>query len=114
MFLSTDQHQKPEALIFEANGNGGHRVTDEDDTSTAVESSVPTHPLGIKPLGNKYFHTGTDARVNLGDLQVLPDEMLAQLLEYLDKRTLRLLGYTCKFLYAQCSYDDLWKTIFLE
>ncbi|EAA29184.1 Clavaminate synthase-like protein [Neurospora crassa] len=114
MFLSADQHQKPEALIFEANGNGGYRVTDEDDTSTAVESSVPTHPLGIKPLGNKYFHTGTDARVNLGDLQVLPDEMLAQLLEYLDKRTLRLLGYACKFLYAQCSYDDLWKTIFLE
>lgn len=89
-------------------------MTDEDDATTAVESSVPTHPLGIKPLGNKYFHTGNDARVSLGDLQVLPDEMLAQLFEYLDKRTLRLLGYACKFLYAHCSYDDLWKTIFLE
>ena len=113
MLLSTDQQQKPVDLIFEANGNGSHRVTD-DDASTAVESSVPTHPLGIKPLGNKYFHTGNDARVNLGYLQVLPDEMLVQLPEYLDKRTLRLLGYACKFLYAHCSSDDLWKSIFLE
>ena len=94
------------------NGTRSH-VSDSHDGST-VESSIPSHPLGIKPLGNKYFHDGRDARVLIGTLQVLPDEMLAQLLEYLDQRSLRLLGYTCSFLFAFCTSDDLWKALFLE
>lgn len=77
-------------------------------------SSIPSHPLGIKPLGNKYFSGGGDARRSMGVLQILPDEMLMQLLEYLDQRTLRLFGYTCKFLFACCVSDDIWKTIYLE
>ncbi|KAL2136030.1 hypothetical protein VTI74DRAFT_5766 [Chaetomium olivicolor] len=76
--------------------------------------SIPPHPLGIKPLGNKYFSSVGDARKCMGALQGLPDEMLIQLLEYLDPRSLRLLGYTCKFLFACCMSDDVWKTIFLE
>ncbi|KAK4152417.1 hypothetical protein C8A00DRAFT_16262 [Chaetomidium leptoderma] len=88
-------------------GNSNH-----DDSS--LDSSIPSHPLGIKPLGNKYFSSGEDARMLLGTLQVLPDEMLMQLLEYLDPRALRLFGYTCKFLFACCVVDDIWKTIFLE
>lgn len=78
------------------------------------DSSVPPHPLGIKPLGNKYFSSGEDARKSMGVLQLLPDEMLMQLLEYMDKPTLRRLGYTCRFLFACCTSDDIWKAIFLE
>jgi hypothetical protein len=40
--------------------------------------------------------------------------MLMQLLEFLDQRSLRYLGSTCRFLYAHCGSDDLWKSIFLE
>jgi hypothetical protein len=89
--------------------NGSH-----EEESTSLESSVPPHPLGIKPLGNKYFSDEQDARKFMGVLQVLPDEMLMQLLEYLDERSLRLLGYTCRFLFACCVADDIWKTKFLE
>ncbi|KAK0729176.1 hypothetical protein B0T21DRAFT_314739 [Apiosordaria backusii] len=112
------------SIAFEEDGNGSqpltHRnVTGNGDEEVELEdsntgsSSVPLHPLGIKPLGNKYFSNGNDARKYMGSLQGLPDEMLIQLLEYLDTRTLRLLGYTCKFLFACCMSDDVWKTIFL-
>lgn len=87
-----------------------HHQLDDADAS----SSVPPHPLGIKPLGNKYLSNGDDARAFLGTLRILPDEMLMQLLEFLDQRTLRLLGYTCRFLYACSMSDDIWKTKFLE
>ena len=92
-------------------GTNGHPAC---DTSSGTVSAIPPHPLGLKPLGNKYFASGNDARESLGPLQALPDEMLMVLLEYLDCRALRRLGYTCRFLYAFSLSDDLWKSIFLE
>jgi hypothetical protein len=76
-------------------------------------NSIPHHPLGIKPLGNQYTATsnGKDA---IGPLKLLPDEVLAILLEYFDSFQLCLLGSTCKYLYAFCRSDDLWKTLFIE
>lgn len=92
-------------------GTSGHPVT---DTSATGASSIPPHPLGLKPLGNKYFAGGNDARECIGALRALPDEMLILLVEYLDCRSLRRLGYACRFLYALSLSDDLWKSIFLE
>lgn len=106
-------------LALEEDADGGqplsHTLTglvNHDDLDAT--SAIPSHPFGIKPLGNKYFSGGDDARKYLGTFQVLPDEMLMQLIEYLDARTLRLLGYTCRFLFACSMSDDVWKTIFLE
>lgn len=76
-------------------------------------SLVPLHPLGLKPAGNQYTAT-SNARHRIGDYQVLPDEVLAITLEYLNSVELRLLGSTCKFLYAFCRSDDLWKILFIE
>jgi len=113
MHLSNDQ-MKASGLSFRADGTKRHRTMDEDPESL-MPSSVPPHPLGIKPLGNKYFAKGDDARKSLnGALRVLPDELLMQLLEFLDQRSLRLLGSTCRFLFAHCLFDDLWKSLFLE
>ncbi|KAK9421091.1 hypothetical protein SUNI508_06236 [Seiridium unicorne] len=82
-----------------------------------VESStefIPVHPLGIKPLGNQYFASGPLARQALGHVGRLPDEMILQLLEYLQPESLESLGSTCRFLHAFCRLDDLWKPLFLE
>ncbi|KAI0136524.1 hypothetical protein BJ170DRAFT_677395 [Xylariales sp. AK1849] len=76
--------------------------------------SIPVHPLGVKPLGNQYFASGPPARQALGVIGLLPDELIAQLLEFLQEESLRRLGSTCQFLHAFCQLDDLWKTIFLE
>jgi hypothetical protein len=78
-----------------------------------IEQAIPFHPLNVKPSGNKYTSTES-ARKAIGTFQILPDEVLAILLEYLDSRLLRHLGSTCKALYAFCSSDDLWKALFIE
>jgi hypothetical protein len=76
-------------------------------------NSIPRHPLGIKPLGNQYT-AASNGKGAIGPLKLLPDEVLAILLEYIDSFQLCLLGSTCKFLYAFCRSDDLWKTLFIE
>jgi hypothetical protein len=84
--------------------------------SLAVEESfvsIPQHPLGVKPSGNQYTAT-INARHAVGLFQILPDEVLAIFLEYLDSYQLRLFGSSCKFLYAFCRSDDLWKNLFIE
>ncbi|KAK4105489.1 Clavaminate synthase-like protein [Parathielavia hyrcaniae] len=101
-----------QCLALEEDGLQRQPSSHQDDSSFGP--SIPSHPLGIKPLGNKYFAGGTDARKSIGSLQALPDEMFMQLLEYVDGRTLRLLGYTCKYLFACCTADDVWKTGFLQ
>ncbi|KAH8815096.1 putative F-box and JmjC domain protein [Xylogone sp. PMI_703] len=74
--------------------------------------AIPSHPLGVKPSGNMYT-AATSARHSIGNFQRLPDEILATFLEYLDANLLCLLGSTCRFLYAFCRTDDVWKQIFI-
>lgn len=78
-----------------------------------ANSAVPPHPLGIKPSGNQYT-TAVNSRHSIGVFQMLPDEFLQSLLEYLDARLLQALGSTCKALYAFCSSDELWRALFIE
>jgi len=85
-----------------------------NDMVDGGDAWIPSHPLGIKPLGNELLFEGQSARQCIGTFSVLPDEMLAQFLEYLDSPTLRLLGSTCRFLYAHSLSEELWKTLFLE
>lgn len=92
-------------------GNGGELVMPSISISS---DSIPVHPMGVKPLGNQFFATGPTARQSLGLLGQLPDEMILQLLEYLDTRSLKDIGFACRFLYAFCQLDDLWKALFLE
>jgi hypothetical protein len=108
MLLSNDS--------YEANGTGSHALVqvEEESGASTNESSIPSHPLGIKPLGNRYLFAGSSARQFIGTFQALPEEILTHLLEYLDQQALRLLGYTCKFLFAHCVSDELWKSLFLE
>lgn len=95
-----------------ADGLGVGRM--DEQQASIVESPIPSHPLGIKPLGNQYLSSAANARGSIGSLQILPDEVLAQLFEYFGQHSLRKLGYTCRFLFAFCQADDLWKALFLE
>lgn len=75
--------------------------------------SIPPHPLGLKPLGNQYT-ASSNARDSMGLFQLLPDEALVIFLEYLDAYSLRMLGSTCKALFAFSHSEDIWKTLFIE
>lgn len=80
----------------------------EDETCV-----VPSHPLGVKPAGNA-FSAVENARIMAGLFSSLSDELILQVLEFLDHWSLLRLGATCKLFYAFCQFDDLWKTLFIE
>lgn len=75
--------------------------------------TVPSHPLKIRPVGNAYTAT-KNIKLAAGYLAFLPDEILVQVLEYLDGASLKQLGCACKALYAFSRIEDLWKTLCIE
>lgn len=75
--------------------------------------AVPPHPLGVKPAGNA-FSVMENAKIMAGLFFSLSDELILQVLEFLDPWSLLRLGATCKLFYAFCQFDDLWKTLFIE
>lgn len=85
-----------------------------DTNDSAQSHSIPSHYLGVKPLGNQYFSDGPNARSHIGDWAGLPDEVIMTVMEYLDKAVLLALGSTCKFLYAACHSEEVWKALFLQ
>jgi hypothetical protein len=96
-----------------------YSLEEDIDPSNVAEdenaaSYIPLHPLGVKPAGNQYSAT-TNSRQALGlSFQAWPDEIIALFLDYLEPKELVRLGATCKFLYAFCRADDLWKNLFIE
>lgn len=94
--------------------NGSETLEDPAASTRVISDSIPIHPLGVKPSGNEYFASGPTARQSLGTFGRLPDEMILHFLEYLNPHSLSTLGTTCRFLYAFCHLDELWKPLFLE
>lgn len=93
--------------------SGGLESLDPEEQLVESQHSIPHHPLGIKPSGNQYT-AKHNSKGFTGIFQIFPDEVLALFLEYLDSSTLCTLGSTCRFLYAFCRIDDLWKSLFIE
>ena len=79
----------------------------------SLEAVIPCHPLGIKPLGNLYM-----ARQNIkeaaGLFYSIPDDLLLQILEFLEPLPLLQLGATCKALWAFSRHEDLWRTQYVK
>ncbi|RMJ11200.1 hypothetical protein BHE90_017127 [Fusarium euwallaceae] len=97
--------------------NGHSALCDRTNDSSESQShsdSIPLHPLGLKPLGNQYLFTGRNARRSVGAWGFLPDEVIMLVLEHFDASALLKLGHTCKFFYAFCHSDELWKPLFLQ
>lgn len=105
----------------------GHAAKDDPELSSSYMSNgsqlagasltsrdaIPCHPLGVKPSGNGLTATW-DLRAAIGTFNILPDEILLMLLEYLDSDSLLKIGRTCKALYAFTRSEDLWKTLFIR
>ncbi|RPB19810.1 Clavaminate synthase-like protein, partial [Terfezia boudieri ATCC MYA-4762] len=72
------------------------------------------HPLRIKPLGNAFTASSNLRDTSTGNIALLPDELIIQLLSYLDAKSLLALGSTSKGLYAFCRWDELWKDLFVN
>lgn len=73
---------------------------------------VPAHPLNVKPLGNA-FTADENIKTEAGSFALLPDELITQIMEWLNPLGLLQLGCTCKALYAFSRQEDLWKMLYL-
>jgi hypothetical protein len=111
---------KPSAIAVERGSTfalniqpSGVSTESAEESCQAQAQAIPLHPLGVKPSGNQYTAT-VIARKWIGYYGIWPDEMLAIFLEYLESQELLRLGLACKFLYAFCRSDDLWKSLFIE
>ena len=74
--------------------------------------AIPSHPLGVKPSGNALLASWS-LRDALGLFQLIPDELILLLLEYLDSSSLLHIGRTCKALYAFTRAEELWKALYI-
>lgn len=83
--------------------------TTDADTVTAV----CRHNLGVRPSGNALFAT-TNLKTSVGSFAILPDEVIAQVLDYFDAATLLRLGASCRALHAFTRNEELWRTLFVE
>lgn len=87
---------------------------DSDHTTNPEESAtIWSHPLGIRPSGNAFTATA-NLKAAIGTFALLPDELLAQFLDYLDAQDLLRLGGTCRALHAFTRSEELWKALFIE
>lgn len=111
--LRRDVLSNEEVLVNDEAADESEEPVTRGSEAVASVSSVPPHPLGLRPSGNAYTAT-RDIKAFTGHLARLPDELLLQLLEVLDPVDLVKLGASCKALHAFCSAEDLWKTLFIE
>lgn len=95
-----------------ASVEAGSALTHSESFVTVSEDAVPCHPLGVKPSGNGLL-AKRDLRAAIGIFQVLPDELILMLLEYLDGVSLLSIGRSCKAFYAFTRAEELWKALFI-
>jgi len=74
---------------------------------------VRRHPLGVRPSGNALTAT-VNLKSACGLFARLPEELLAQFLEYLDASSLLRLGASCRGLHAFARNEELWRALFVE
>ncbi|GAM82755.1 hypothetical protein ANO11243_007410 [Dothideomycetidae sp. 11243] len=71
------------------------------------------HPLGVRPAGNAYL-ADSNLKAAMGGFGLIPDELIAMMLEFLDAPALLRLGGTCRALHAFIRNDEIWRTLFTE
>jgi hypothetical protein len=74
--------------------------------------SVPPHPIGVNPMGNALMKEVTDRvdrEKSLGQLRVLADGQLLNIVEMLDPTSLIALSQCSRALYCFASDPEIWK-----
>lgn len=105
-----DSHGNPELESSEARPVKKRK---QDDVRKEDAAFVRRHPLGVRPSGNALTST-VNLKYSAGMLALLPDELLATLLEILEPQDLLRIGGTCRALHAFTRNEELWRTLFVE
>lgn len=89
-----------------------HPASEQIEVALGKPSTIRPHPLGIRPSGNA-LTSAVNLRASTGIFNILSDETLTSLLEWLDTSSLLALGSTCRALYAFTSNEELWRNLFI-
>ncbi|RAL02950.1 putative F-box and JmjC domain protein [Aspergillus ibericus CBS 121593] len=100
------------SLDGEANSGTYTSHPNQSVEDLSAHEAIPGHPLGVKPSGNALL-AAENLRHAIGTFNLLPDELILMLLEYLDGPGLLSIGRTCKAFYAFTRAEDLWKALFI-
>ncbi|KAI5425224.1 arginine-specific demethylase JMJ22 [Lathyrus oleraceus] len=91
---------------------------EEEDTEEgfSIKSSAPSHTHGVQPLGNLYFNPGSinSRDTGLGNLHTLTDELVLDILGFLDGTSLGVLASVSKSFYVFTNHEPLWRNLVLE
>lgn len=101
----------PQQFLQVEDGGG-----DDDDEGFSLKSSVASNSHGVQPLGNLYFSASSiNARdTGLGNLQLLSDEFVLEILGLLEGNHLGVLSTVSKSFYVFCNHEPLWRNLVLE
>ncbi|MCJ1478491.1 hypothetical protein MMC13_007171 [Lambiella insularis] len=82
------------------------------NASDRPPTTIPSHPLGVRPAGNAYTST-RNLKNSAGMFSSIPDELIMSVMEHLEVTELLNVGFTCKALYAFSRFDELWKSLLI-
>lgn len=85
----------------------------------STNSFLVKHPLNVKPSGNSLLASTPilqqQRKDSLGDLRILPDEILMNIISYItDPPSLLNLSHTSRILYAFLYDEEIWKRVYLQ
>lgn len=90
-------------------------VEDKDD-GFSLKASTPSNSHGVQPLGNLLLKSCSvnSRNVGLGNLQILSDELVLDILGFLEGTELGILATVSKSFYVFCNHEPLWRNLVLE
>ncbi|KAJ6778572.1 ARGININE DEMETHYLASE AND LYSYL-HYDROXYLASE JMJD [Salix koriyanagi] len=88
----------------------------EDTEGFNLKTSAPSNTYGVQPLGNLYFSSGSinSRNTGLGNLQILTDELVLDILGFLDGTQLGVLATVSKSFYVFTNHEPLWRNLVLD
>ncbi|CAL9229410.1 unnamed protein product, partial [Arabidopsis halleri] len=89
---------------------------DEDEGGFKLKIAAPSQEHGVQPLGNLYFNPGSVnvRNTGLGNLQILSDELVLDILGLLGATHLGILATVTKSFYIFANHEPLWRNLVLE
>ncbi|KAG9160403.1 hypothetical protein Leryth_008817 [Lithospermum erythrorhizon] len=114
---SKRQRLASKSLLFDIKNNELLQEEDKDEGfSFSLKCSASSESHGVQPLGNLYFSSNSHNSRNsgLGNMQILSDELVLEILGLLEGTLLGVLSSVSKSLYVFCNHEPLWRNLVLE
>ncbi|KAF8396326.1 hypothetical protein HHK36_017941 [Tetracentron sinense] len=88
----------------------------EQEEGFSLKSSAPSHSHGVQPLGNLLLNpfSSNSRNTGLGNLRILTDELVLDVLGFLGGTHLGALSTVSKSFYVFCNHEPLWRNLVLE